>query len=81
MPVCEDCFLGADPGNAAEASPATHGPISARIASEAGAGRLILTHFDAGVYQSLLERTESERIAAGIFAATTAAVDGPEVIL
>jgi ribonuclease BN (tRNA processing enzyme) len=68
-------------GQSCDAWPHLNPETAARIASEAGAKRLILTHFDAGVYQSLAERKESERIAAGIFAATTAAVDGLEVIL
>ena len=52
---------------------------AARIAREAGAKRLALTHFDAEVYRSIPERKESEAIAAGIFTATTAGVDGLEI--
>lgn len=52
---------------------------AARIAREAGAKRLALTHFDAEVYRSIPERMESEALAAGIFAATTAGVDGLEI--
>jgi ribonuclease BN (tRNA processing enzyme) len=54
---------------------------AARIAYEAGAKRLVLTHFDAAVYQSLPERKESEAVAAGIFPAARAAVDGLELTL
>jgi ribonuclease BN (tRNA processing enzyme) len=54
---------------------------AARIACEAGAKRLVLTHFDASVYQSLAERKEAEAVAAGIFPATTAGMDGLECIL
>ncbi len=52
---------------------------AARIACEAGAKRLALTHFDAEVYKSLPERKASERIAAGLFAATTAGIDGLQI--
>ncbi len=52
-----------------------------RIAREAGAKRLALTHFDAEVYKSIAERKASERIAAGLFAATTAGTDGLEIDL
>jgi len=52
---------------------------AARIAREAGAKRLALTHFDAEVYKSLPERKASEAIAAGLFAATTAGFDGQEI--
>jgi ribonuclease BN (tRNA processing enzyme) len=54
---------------------------AARIAVNAGAKRLALTHFDAGVYQSLPERKGSEAVASGIFPATTAALDGMEMVL
>lgn len=50
-----------------------------RIACEAGAKRLALTHFDAEVYRTLPERKESEALAAEIFAATTAGIDGLEI--
>jgi hypothetical protein len=48
---------------------------------EAGAKRLALAHFDAGVYLSLPERKESEAVASTLFTATTAAVDGLEMVL
>lgn len=54
---------------------------AARIACEAGAKRLVLTHFDALIYQSLAERKEAESAAVAIFPATTAGTDGLEVIL
>lgn len=49
---------------------------AARIAREAGAKRLALTHFDAETYKSIDERKAAGRIAAGLFPATTAATDG-----
>lgn len=54
---------------------------AARIACEAGAKRLVLTHFDASVYRNLAERKEAEAVAAGIFPATIAGMDGLECIL
>jgi ribonuclease BN (tRNA processing enzyme) len=54
---------------------------AARIACEARTKRLVLTHFDASVYQSLPERKEAETLAAVIFSATTAGMDGLELVL
>lgn len=68
-------------GQSSEIWPHLNPETAARIAVEAGAKRLALTHFDAGVYQSLPERKESEAVAAGIFPATTAGMDGLEMII
>jgi ribonuclease BN (tRNA processing enzyme) len=68
-------------GQSCEAWPHLNPETAARIAVEAGAKRLALTHFDAGIYQSLPERKESEAVAAGIFPATTATLDGLEISL
>jgi ribonuclease BN (tRNA processing enzyme) len=67
-------------GQSCEAWPHLNPETAARIAHEAGAKRLALTHFDAGVYQSLPERKESEAAAASIFAPTTAGTDGLEMV-
>lgn len=48
---------------------------AARIAAEAGAKRLILTHFAAGTYLTLAERKVSEGVAQRIFPNTLAAMD------
>ncbi len=48
---------------------------AARIAVEAGAGKLVLTHFAAGTYLTLAERKVSEGVAQGIFPNTLAAMD------
>ena len=56
-------------------------PSGAGEAAVDGAKRFVLTHFDAGIYQSLPERKESEAVAAGIFPATTAGMDGLELML
>ena len=68
-------------GQSSEDWPHLNPETAARIACEAGAKRLVLTHFDAAVYQSLPERKESEAVAAGIFPAARAAVDGLELTL
>jgi len=66
-------------GRASEIWPHLNPETAARIAVEAGAKRLALTHFDASVYQSLPERKEAEAVAAGIFPATTAGMDELEM--
>ncbi len=48
---------------------------AARIALEAGARRLALTHFDARIYSNRLLREEARRAASGIFKETVAAYD------
>jgi ribonuclease BN (tRNA processing enzyme) len=48
---------------------------AARIALDAGAKRLILTHFAAGTYLTLAERSASEAAAQKIFPDTLAAMD------
>lgn len=53
----------------------------AKIAKETGVKKLILTHFDANIYQKLKERKEAEKIAKTIFKNTTAAFDGMEIKL
>jgi ribonuclease BN (tRNA processing enzyme) len=68
-------------GQSSENWPHLNPETAARIACEAGAKRLVLTHFDAGIYQSLPERKESEAVAAGIFPATIAGMDGLELTL
>jgi len=68
-------------GQSLEGWPHLTPETAARIAREADAKRLVLTHFDASVYRSLYERKEAEIAAAGSFPATTAGTDGLEVIL
>jgi ribonuclease BN (tRNA processing enzyme) len=68
-------------GQSSENWPHLNPETAARIACEAGAKRLVLTHFDAGIYQSLPERKESEAVAAGIFPAAIAGMDGLELVL
>jgi ribonuclease BN (tRNA processing enzyme) len=68
-------------GQSLEEWPHLNPETAARIAREAGAKRLALTHFDAEKYKSLPERKVSERIAARLFPATTAGFDGLEIEL
>ena len=67
-------------GQSCEAWPHLNPETAARIAREAGAKRLALTHFDAGVYTSLPERKESEAVASGIFTETVAATDDLQIV-
>jgi len=66
-------------GQSLEEWPHLNPETAARIAREAAAKRLCLTHFDAEAYKSLPERKASEALAAGLFPATTAGVDGLEI--
>lgn len=68
-------------GETDESWPHLNPETAARIALEAGAKRLILTHFAAGTYLTLAERKVSEGMAQGIFPNTLAAMDGTTVDL
>jgi ribonuclease BN (tRNA processing enzyme) len=68
-------------GQANENWPHLNPEMAARIAAEAGAKRLVLTHFDASLYRTLAERNQAAEVAGGIFAATTAARDGLRIVL
>jgi ribonuclease BN (tRNA processing enzyme) len=68
-------------GQANEQWPHLNPETAAGIAREAGARRLVLTHFDAGNYRSLAEREASRQVAASIFPATTAGTDNLEINL
>lgn len=68
-------------GETDESWPHLNPETAARIALEAGAKRLILTHFAAGTYLTLAERKVSEGTAQGIFPNTLAAMDGTTVDL
>jgi len=52
---------------------------AAFIAKEAGAKKLVLTHFDANIYRTLDERMSAESRARELFGSTFAATDGMEV--
>ncbi len=68
-------------GQANEAWPHLNPETAARIAVEAGAKRLALTHFDAFLYQTIEEREEARKNAAAIFPQTIAATDGLEITI
>lgn len=48
---------------------------AAKIAKKAAVKRLVLTHFDAGIYETLKEKENAKEKAKSIFANTVAAVD------
>ena len=62
-------------GQSSESWPHLNPETAARIARQAGARRLALTHFDARIYRSLPERREAEAAAQADFPATFAACD------
>jgi ribonuclease BN (tRNA processing enzyme) len=62
-------------GETDESWPHLNPETAARIALEAGARKLVLTHFAAGTYLTLAERKVSEGVAQRIFPNTLAAMD------
>ena len=68
-------------GEANESWPHLNPETAARIAVEAGAKKLFLTHFAAGTYLTLEERKASEKVARTIFTSTFAAMDDMQVDL
>jgi len=68
-------------GQFSDAWPHLNPEAAARIASEAGAKQLALTHFDARLYSTRADRDESEAIARKIFPSTFAARDDQEIEL
>ncbi|MFH1081360.1 MAG: MBL fold metallo-hydrolase [Pseudomonadota bacterium] len=66
-------------GETDESWPHLNPETAARIAVEAGARKLVLTHFTAGTYLTLAERKVSEGVAQMIFPDTLAAMDGATV--
>jgi ribonuclease BN (tRNA processing enzyme) len=68
-------------GQFCETWPHLNPETAARIAHEAKAKRLAITHFDPGIYKSLSERKESETVAIEIFPATSAVTDKLEMMI
>ena len=66
-------------GQSCESWPHLNPEAAARIAREAGARKLVLTHFDAEIYKTIEERIHAERVAAALFQNTSAASDGMEI--
>lgn len=54
---------------------------AAKVARDSGVKKLILTHFDSGIYKTLKERKEAEKIAKTFFKNTTAAFDDLKIEL
>ena len=64
------------PGHSSETWPHLNPETAARIALEAGAGKLVMVHFDARHYPSAGHRREAERIAREIIPESHAGFDG-----
>lgn len=52
---------------------------AAKIAKEAKVKKVVLTHFDANIYQTLEERKEAQKIAKTIFKNTISAIDDMKI--
>ncbi len=77
--IITECALKSGQYN--EAWPHLNPEEAAGIALEAGAGRLVLTHFDARNYLTVQERIDAETAARKIFPETYASYDGMELIV
>jgi ribonuclease BN (tRNA processing enzyme) len=66
-------------GESSESWPHLNPETAAAIALEAGAKRLVLTHFDASLYTTRGMRKKSETAARGIFPNTVAAMDDMQI--
>ena len=66
-------------GQSCESWPHLNPETAARIAREAGARQLALTHFDAEIYQTIEDREKAQEIAEKIFHNTIATIDGMEI--
>ena len=75
--VITECALG--PGEVDESWPHLNPDFGARIAREAGARKLILTHFDAARYPDKASREQAEQVAQGLFPNSFASFDGMQV--
>lgn len=67
------------PGHTDESWPHLNPETAAKIAKDAGAKKLILTHFDARVYSNLKSRSDSEKFARKIFRNSYSSKDGMEI--
>ena len=77
--VIAEC--GALPGTVNENSPHMDPETCAKLAVEAGAGRMVLTHFGAGNYTTMEARKQAADAARSIFPNITAGVDNMEIVL
>ena len=79
--VIAEC--GALPGTVTDKPNAPHmePEICARLAVEAGAGQMVLTHFGAGAYTSIPQRMNAVASARSIFPNLITGVDNLEIVL
>ena len=79
--VIAEC--GALPGTVTDKPNAPHmePEICARLAVEAGAGQMVLTHFGAGAYTSIPQRMDAVASARSIFPNLITGVDNLEIVL
>ena len=79
--VIAEC--GALPGTVTDKPNAPHmePEICARLAVEAGAGQMVLTHFGAGAYTSIPQRMNAVASARSIFPSLITGVDDLEIVL
>ena len=79
--VIAEC--GALPGTVTDKPNAPHmePEICARLAVEAGAGQMVLTHFGAGAYTSIPQRMNAVASARSIFPSLITGVDNLEIVL
>jgi ribonuclease BN (tRNA processing enzyme) len=72
-----ECSLG--PGQYSEKWPHLNPEEAAKIANEAKVKKLVLTHFDANIYQTLKEREQAWAHAKKIFSNVVIATDGVQI--
>ena len=77
--VIAEC--GALPGTVKDGAPHMEPAICAKLALEAGAGQLLLTHFGAGGYTTMDARKNAAAAARSIFPNTIPGVDNLEIVL
>lgn len=77
--LIHECALKSGQRN--EKWPHTSPQEAAEIAKASNVKQLVLTHFDAAIYESIGERKQAETEARWIFKNTTAAIDGMELTI
>ncbi len=77
--LIHECALKS--GQSSEKWPHTNPQEAAEIAKASNVKQLVLTHFDAAIYESIEERKQAENEAREIFENTIAAIDGMELII
>lgn len=77
--VIAEC--GAYPGTVTEKTPHMEPEICAKLAVEAGARQMVLTHFSAALYQTIAARMKAVEPARDIFPNLITGVDNLEIVL